>query len=129
MAMTAGLMLGQGLADRSQARQWGGWLLLAGLLCVISGLRLYPRRARRAIRNGPRGTRLGELLVGAGMISQWQLDRALTWQRRHPKPLGEILIRMRLVTRAQLHAALAQQQLMDERDLRRKSDQTHHATG
>ncbi len=129
MAMAAGLMIGQGLADRSQAYHWGGWLLLTGLLCVISGLRLHPRRARRMVRNGPRGTRLGELLVGMDMVSQWQLDRALAWQRRHPGPVGEILIRMRLITRAQLEAALEQQQLMDERDLRRESDQTRHATG
>src|SRR5689334_11767831 len=54
---------------------------------------------------------LGAILVERGIVSQTQLDQALAEQRRqnYAHRIGEILIGMRLISEAQLLAALSDQ--------------------
>jgi hypothetical protein len=54
--------------------------------------------------------RLGEILLGDGLISQRDLDAALDVQRRAGKLLGQVLLEMGLVAHADLLTALAKQQ-------------------
>src|SRR2546423_10279962 len=53
---------------------------------------------------------LGQLLLGKGLLSQEQLDRALDEQRRsnHQKLLGEILVELHICSEDQITEALAQ---------------------
>src|SRR6185503_5342099 len=53
---------------------------------------------------------LGQLLLGKGLLTQEQLDRALDEQKRsnHQKLLGEILVELRICTEDQITEALAQ---------------------
>ena len=51
--------------------------------------------------------RIGELLVQAGLITDEQVEQALTAQRIHGGRLGTNLIVMGLVTESQLAASLA----------------------
>ncbi len=53
---------------------------------------------------------LGQLLLGRGLLSQEQLDRALDEQRRsnHQKLLGEILVELHICSEDQITEALAQ---------------------
>ena len=53
--------------------------------------------------------RLGELLVGQGVLTPDQLAQALETQREEKALLGEILLRMGLVRQADLGVALAEQ--------------------
>src|SRR5436190_22620621 len=57
-----------------------------------------------------RRDRLGDLLVKNGIITQPQLDAALTLQeRRRDKRLGELLVEQRALTQEQLHVAISVQ--------------------
>ncbi len=56
-----------------------------------------------------RSTRLGDLLVKSGEISQEQLETGLAEQRRAGQPLGETLIRLNFVTEERLRLALCRQ--------------------
>ena len=59
----------------------------------------------------PRGRgRLGEILVGDGLITQADLDRALAEQRQSGKLLGRVLLDLGLVAQSDLLTALAKQQ-------------------
>src|SRR3982750_3372767 len=53
---------------------------------------------------------LGQLLLGKGLLSQEQLDRALEEQRHsnHQKLLGEILVELHICSEDQITEALAQ---------------------
>jgi hypothetical protein len=70
-----------------------------------------PRKSRRASPHAARSRRLGELLLEAGLITHETLADALTEQRRtRPKrPLGEILLRSKLVPGAVLVRFLSNQ--------------------
>ncbi|HEX3345315.1 MAG TPA: protein kinase, partial [Polyangiaceae bacterium] len=64
-----------------------------------------------AAAGAPRGrARLGEVLVAEGLVSAEGLDRALREQRLTGRLLGRVLVEMKLVTQADLLAALAKQQ-------------------
>src|SRR5438132_12097982 len=54
-------------------------------------------------------TRLGDLLVNAGVISASQLRVALAQQRQHGGKLGEHLVRTSLISEHQLAIAIADQ--------------------
>ncbi|MBI4831637.1 MAG: AAA family ATPase [Candidatus Lindowbacteria bacterium] len=54
-------------------------------------------------------TRLGDFLLEHGVISQKELDDALTKQKELLKPLGEVLIEMKIVDEKRLAHALAEQ--------------------
>ena len=56
-----------------------------------------------------RSTRLGDLLVKSGEISQEQLETALAEQRRAGQPLGATLMRLNMVTEERLRLALCRQ--------------------
>ena len=53
--------------------------------------------------------RLGELLIQHGLLTQRQLEQALTVQREEGALLGEVLLRMGVVRQADLGRALAEQ--------------------
>lgn len=53
--------------------------------------------------------RLGEMLVGEGIVQADQLDRVLAAQRRSGARLGELLVAMGLATEAQVTECLARQ--------------------
>ena len=57
----------------------------------------------------PVNRRLGDLLVAEGLISQDQLDRALTEQKGTSEKLGSILVRLNLLTEEQLIGFLSRQ--------------------
>ena len=54
-------------------------------------------------------TRLGDFLMERGFISQQQLDEALAKQKEDLKPLGEIMVEMKLLDEAKLAHALSDQ--------------------
>lgn len=54
-------------------------------------------------------TRLGDFLLERGLVSKAQLDAALLKQKEVLKPLGEILIEMKILDEARLAQALADQ--------------------
>jgi len=57
-----------------------------------------------------RRDRLGDLLVKNGLITQAQLDTAVTLQeRRRDKRLGELLVEQKALTQEQLHVAISVQ--------------------
>jgi len=56
-----------------------------------------------------RSTRLGDLLVKSGEISQEQLESALAEQRRSGQPLGATLIRLNVISEERLRLALCRQ--------------------
>ena len=56
-----------------------------------------------------RSTRLGDLLVKSGEITQEQLETALAEQRRAGQPLGATLMRLNMVSEERLRLALCRQ--------------------
>ena len=54
-------------------------------------------------------TRLGDFLVERSLISQEELDRALARQKEVLKPLGEVLLELKILDEARLAHALADQ--------------------
>jgi hypothetical protein len=64
-----------------------------------------------AVAEAPRGRgKLGEILVADGLLTQPDLERALTEQRRSGKLLGRVLLDLGLVSQVDLLTALAKQQ-------------------
>src|SRR5438067_2336843 len=59
--------------------------------------------------DGPRGRRLGELLVEAGRLSEEALAQALAQQQETGLPLGRILVEGGYVTKHAVAMALADQ--------------------
>ncbi|RME69969.1 MAG: hypothetical protein D6776_12295, partial [Planctomycetota bacterium] len=53
--------------------------------------------------------RLGELLVGQGLVTQAQVEEALAQQQRTGRPLGEVLVRLGYVTEADVAQCLCAQ--------------------
>lgn len=69
----------------------------------------------------PKRLRLGELLIARGLISQHQLDVALSEQKRAYRPLGSILVALGFVSQRRLAELLAehlQVPLVDPRQLK-----------
>src|SRR2546428_4341112 len=64
----------------------------------IGGTLIAPRGPSQA----PVGRRFGDLLVSDGLITQPQIDQALSDQKRTGEKLGEILVRLRLITEDRL---------------------------
>src|SRR2546428_13655248 len=64
----------------------------------IGGTLIAPRGPSQA----PGGRRFGDLLVSDGLITQPQIDQALSEQKRTGEKLGEILVRLRLITEDRL---------------------------
>ena len=60
---------------------------------------------------------LGERLIEAGLITEDQLQVALTEQRRHDKPLGRILVDLGLISEAMLRDTLGESLGHDSIDL------------
>lgn len=56
-----------------------------------------------------RQKKIGELLIDRGLITQKQLDEALEFQKISGEFLGQILIRMRLITEEDLMNVLSKQ--------------------
>lgn len=62
-------------------------------------------------------TRLGDLLVGSGTITQQQLEEALEEQKKSGKRLGTVLVENHIITEKQLIEALMTQLGLDYADL------------
>lgn len=56
--------------------------------------------------------KLGELLVGAGLVPEERLSEGLEYARRHSLPLGRVLITQKLLTEEDLESVLHSQALM-----------------
>ena len=56
-----------------------------------------------------RNSRLGQILITKGYISEEQLDAAIHRSESHDQLLGEYLIRRRMISRWQLRRALSTQ--------------------
>lgn len=63
----------------------------------------------RAVAQTFKTNRLGDLLVGSGLITAQQLDAALEEQALTRRPLGSILIHQKALTAVQLYQKLAEQ--------------------
>ena len=67
-----------------------------------------------------REVRIGELLIGEGVITEDQLQQALSQQKeKRGKPIGEIMLEMKLLTRSELQRTLAKKLGIPSVDLRR----------
>lgn len=60
-------------------------------------------------------TQIGDLLVGAGLVTQTNIDGALSMSRSRKQPLGKVLADSGLVTDDELFGALQAQNLIRER--------------
>ena len=67
---------------------------------------------RRHLRIKMAHTRLGDLLLARGRISEQDLDRALEQQRNSGKKIGDILLHNHRISRLDLLSALGQQMTM-----------------
>ncbi len=65
--------------------------------------------AENAANAAPRPVRIGDLLLDRGLITQEQIEHALTYQRDrgHKKLLGEVLVELKYVTEEQVMEELA----------------------
>jgi len=57
-------------------------------------------------------TRLGDLLRERGLLSESQIQSAVALQQQSGKPLGQVLVDMRLLSQRQLDRTLKQQSLL-----------------
>ncbi|MFC6617805.1 type II/IV secretion system protein [Deinococcus radiophilus] len=76
----------------------------------------YPElglEAQRPDTAAPGQMRLGEHLLGRGLVNQAQLDMALKFQERTGEPLGQILVGQGALSSEQLYRALADQQSLE----------------
>lgn len=84
--------------------------LVLGALSAAAGI-VEPRRRRAGSGPPPEwdqaaAPRLGEMLVGYGLISKDQLAQALARQKDTKDRLGQVLVEMELVTHAQVAEVL-----------------------
>ncbi len=75
----------------------------------VGQLNIKKRTVQRGLRIKMARTRLGDLLVARGRISERELDRALEKQRLSGKKLGDILLTDHRISRLDLLGALGQQ--------------------
>ena len=71
----------------------------------------------------PRKVRIGEMLLGAGLISEQQLSQALEEQKRSGRRLGRVLIESGLIEETRLARLLAEQLGIEGPSLARSIDQ------
>lgn len=74
-----------------------------------AGLTIKKKTMQRGLRIKMARTRLGDLLVARGRITERDLDRALEKQRVCGKKLGDILLNEHQISRVDLFGALGQQ--------------------
>jgi len=114
LAATAGLVLGYGWAGGDALlRHVGTIALVVGVLTALTAL-LTPPRTDRGPEHVPEGDGsgaplLGQMLVGYGLITEADLERALERQERTDKRLGRVVVEMGLVTSAQVAEVLEEQ--------------------
>jgi hypothetical protein len=114
LCAAAGVVIGGALAQKEAALWAMG--VLALLLGVVSTLAAVLRSARARVEpesgtewSAAAAPQLGEMLLNYGLISQADLDRALTAQKGTKKRLGRVLVEMELVTHAQIAEVLEEQ--------------------
>ncbi len=71
-------------------------------------------------QQGASSAKLGELLLGSGVIAQAQLDSALSLSQQSGQPLGGILIKSKAIDETLLLFALDQQEAVRERKFSRE---------
>lgn len=84
-----------------------------GALSTVAAMarsgRLVAKPGAAAERNASGAPLLGEMLVNYGLIAQSDLDKALARQRKSEEHLGRVLVKMGLVTHAQVAGVLEEQ--------------------
>jgi hypothetical protein len=104
MAAMAGLVFGHAWTLQAAAWWWvGAATLSSGMLLILSGM-----FARGALPRGP-APFLGDMLVFKGWVTDGQLADALVRQHHTGRPLGRILVEMKLISPSQLAQALEEQ--------------------
>ena len=115
MAAIAGLVFGHAWTLQAAAWWWiGAATLSSGTLLVLSGV-----FARGTLPKGA-APFLGDLLVFKGWVTDGQLADALVRQHHTGRPLGRILVEMKLLSPSQLAQALEEQ--LEYRDTPNRSD-------
>ena len=124
LSLAAGIELGHAWMGGARV-EWGlgALVLLAGSLLIAFGFhsRKPSVEPRPPLAPGPSepaeppAPMLGELLVKRGLISPWNLTRALLAQQESGQRLGEVLIEMRLVSRADLVEVMEEQRVYRQR--------------
>jgi hypothetical protein len=122
VATASGANLAQAVLQGSIAWCWvGGLLLLAAVLLVLGERGLSrPRdqvspQGRRAARSSARQVRLGELLLGQRLISRAQLEAAMLRHLGSGEPLGAELVKMGAISMAELARVLEKQRMREDR--------------
>jgi len=110
----SGILLASAVYDGGPL-QWVTALLAAslGVLSMLAGA-TAPRLPRvepgtHTQWNPDAAPRLGDMLLGYGLLTQADLDRALACQEGTKKRLGQVLVELDLVTHAQLAQVLEEQ--------------------
>ena len=130
MTPIAGVAFGYACTREFAAPWWcvGGITFLLGLLLAVSGFRGFyaslrqpkPQAPTPANDREPWVPMVGALLIYKyQLITEGQLEKALqrqSRQRRNKRLLGDILIEMGLITKAQLQQALDYQRSCSRRD-------------
>ncbi len=70
---------------------------------------LFGRLQQREVKEGRKGTFLGEILLARGAVTQADLDRALAIQEEHGGQVGRILVSLGACTETQISAAVVEQ--------------------
>jgi len=117
LAAVSGLVLGGVWAAADELRWWaGGSSLLAGVLFTLSALYapnetpfVLPTARPRGPQEPVAAPMLGEMLVSRTMLSRDHLRKALEAQRGTRMRLGEILVRMGLITHGELERVIDEQ--------------------
>jgi hypothetical protein len=113
LGVISGVIFGYAWRGHELTQWWLAalFLLLAALITIVAMLR--PRILQEA---GPRPNAaepfaplLGAMLISYRLISEYDLARALTVQRKSGRRLGKVLVDMGLITSAQLAEVLEEQ--------------------
>ena len=78
-----------------------------------NGAHEEPTRRRGTRRNSRGATKIGEILVGQGKLTQGQLNQALELQKNDPRDLGKILVSLGFIMPTDLGRALAERLKLD----------------
>ena len=113
LGVTSGVVFGYAWWGGEPTLWWlAALLLLLGSLIIIVALVRHPILREAGPRAGgeePAAPMLGAMLISYKLISEADLVRALTLQRKSGRRLGKVLVEMGLITSGQLVEVLEEQ--------------------